>query len=356
VSSLQKLRAKIDQIDSQLVSLIEQRTQIALEIGRNKIQNRQGIYSPEREMKVYRNILNQGEGSLPAESLKAIFREIMSAALSVEKGLRVAYLGPKATFTHQASIQKFGSSVEYIPSESISDVFEEVEKGRADYGVVPIENTTEGAVTHTLDMFSDSDIKICSEVLLRIKHCLLSKIPLKNIRKVCSNPQVFGQCRTWLKNHLPHADQVEVSSTSRAAEIASREKGTAAIASQLAAAYYHLKILAQGIEDFKTNITRFLVIGRHVAKRTGQDKTSILFSIKDKVGALYEILLPFKKHHINMTKIESRPSKRKPWEYYFFVDFIGHQDDLNVKKALKILERHCVFLRILGSYPFVNKD
>lgn len=356
MNSLQKLRLKIDQIDRQLVKLIEQRTQIALEIGQNKIQNQQEIYSPEREMKVYRNILDQNKGTLMPESLKAIFREIMSAALSAEKGLRVAYLGPMATFTHQASIQKFGSSVEYLPSESISDVFHEVEQGRADYGVVPIENTTEGAVTHTLDMFSDSDIKICSEVLLKIKHSLLSKIPLKNIRKVYSNPQVFGQCRTWLKNNLPKADQIEVSSTSRAAEIASREKEAAAIASQLASSYYHLKVLAEGIEDFKTNTTRFLVIGRHVAKKTGQDKTSILFSIKDKVGALSEILSPFKKNRINMTKIESRPSKRKPWEYYFFVDFIGHQDDLNVKKALKILERHCVFLKVLGSYPFVAKD
>jgi chorismate mutase/prephenate dehydratase len=290
------------------------------------------------------------------ESLKAIFREVMSAALSIEKGIRVAYLGPMATFTHQASIQKFGSSVEYIPSESISDVFEEVEKGRADYGVVPIENTTEGAVTHTLDVFSDSDLKICSEVFLRINHSLLSNAPLKKIRKIYSNPQVFGQCRNWLKKNLPKADLIEVSSTSRAAELASSEKAAAALASRLASRYYRVKILADGIEDFKINITRFLVIGRHVAKKTGQDKTSILFSIKDKVGALYEILSPFKKYHINMTKIESRPSKKKPWEYYFFVDFLGHQDDQNVKKALKVLERHCVFLKILGSYPFLAKE
>ncbi|MBI1884198.1 MAG: prephenate dehydratase [Chlamydiae bacterium] len=351
--NLKKLRSKIDCIDRKLVALIHERTQLALDIGHQKIKQGQNIYSPEREMNVYENILAHTKDSLlPRGSLKAIFREIMSAALAVEKGLRVAYLGPMATFTHQASIQKFGASVEYVPLENISDVFFEVEKGRADYGVVPIENSTDGAVTHTLDMFIDSDLKICSEVLLKINHSLLSNSSLNQIKKVYSKPEVFGQCRLWLKEHLPHADQISASSTSRAAEVASKEKGAAALASSLAAQYYPIRIQREGVEDFQTNVTRFLIVGTHAAKRTGRDKTSILFSVRDKVGALYEMLVPFKKHHINLTKIESRPSKKKAWEYYFYIDLIGHQDDAHVKSALKSLEKHCHFLKILGSYPF----
>ncbi|MBI1869872.1 MAG: prephenate dehydratase [Chlamydiae bacterium] len=349
--NLKKLRQKIDQIDRQLVDLFNQRTQIALEIGHQKLKNQQGIYAPERELRVYKNVLEQNRGPLPPTSLKAIFREVMSAALSVEKAIRVAYLGPVATFTHQASIQKFGSSVEYLPMEGIADVFLEVEKGRADYGVVPIENSTEGAVTHTLDVLMDSDLKICSEVLLKIRHSLLSNTSIEKIIKIYSNPQVFGQCRSWLREHLSKVDQIEVSSTSRAAEMASKEKGAAALASSLATQYYPIRMLAEGIEDFQKNVTRFLVVGSHAAQRTGRDKTSILFSVRDKVGALYEMLVPFKKHRINLTKIESRPSKKKVWEYCFYIDLVGHQDDAHVKAALKSLEKHCHFLKILGSYP-----
>lgn len=350
------LRQRIDQLDRQLVDLVLQRTKIALDIGRQKALHRQGVYAPEREVNVYKNILKKANDIVKPESLKAIFREIMSTALCAEKGIRVAYLGPQATFTQQASIQKFGASVDYVPQDSISGVFAEVEKGRSDYGVVPIENTTEGAVTHTLDMFMDSELKICSEIHLRIRHSLLSNTSMGKIQRIYSNPQVFGQCRGWLKTHLPKAHQIEVSSTARAAEIASKEKNAAALGSDLACQFYPVKVLARDIEDFTTNMTRFLVMGPHVAKRTGKDKTSILFSIKDRVGALYEMLLPFKKNRINMTKIESRPSKKKAWEYYFYVDFIGHQDDPPVKKALKALERHCNFLKVLGSYPLEARD
>lgn len=354
--NLQKLRQKIDQIDQRLVHLIGERTKIAHEIGQHKAAHHQAVYAPEREKDVYEKILETNQGKILSDSLEAIFREIMSAALSAEKELHVAYLGPAATFTHQASVQKFGSSVKYLSMNSISDIFLEVEKGRADYGVVPIENSTEGAVTHTLDMFIDSELKICSEVYLPIRHFLLSKTSQDKILRVYSKTEVFGQCRVWLKEHLPKADQIEVSSTSKAAEIASQEEGAASISSRLAASSYQLKILAEGIEDYTTNITRFLVIGQHVAKKTGRDKTAILFSVKDKVGALYEVLLPFKKHFINLTKIESRPSKKKAWEYYFFVDFMGHLGDPKVSKALKDLEKHCRFLKILGSYPFVTKN
>ncbi len=354
--NLQKLRQKIDQVDQKLVDLINERTKIVLEIGKQKIKNGQEIYSPEREVSVYQNILDKNNGPLPAEALKSIFCEIMSSALAMEKELKVAYLGPKATFTHQASIQKFGSSVGYAPMDSISDIFLEVEKGRADYGVVPIENSVEGAVNHTLDVFIESELKICSEILLKINHTLLSNVELDQIQKIYSNPQVFGQCRNWLKKNLPHAEQIEVSSTSRGAEIAVKEPHAASIGNLLGAHVHGLKVLAENIEDFSSNITRFLVIGQHAAKPTGKDKTSVVFSIKDKVGALTEVLLPFKKHKINLTKIESRPSKKKAWEYYFYVDFLGHQEESSVKKTLQGLAKHCNFLKVLGSYPFMTRD
>jgi chorismate mutase/prephenate dehydratase len=226
-----------------------------------------------------------------------------------------------------------------------------VEKGRADYGVVPIENSIEGAVNHTLDMFIDSRLLICSEVYLEISHSLLSNSPKHKIRRIYSNPQVFGQCRMWLEANLPRAELVKTSSTTRAAQIASRQKNSAAIASILAARKYGLEILKTSIEDSAQNVTRFLVVGKHMPEPTRADKTSVVFSIKDKVGALHDILAPFKRNRINLTKIESRPSKLKPWDYYFFVDFHGHCGQRRVKRALKSLEKYCIFLKILGSYP-----
>jgi len=241
--------------------------------------------------------------------------------------------------------------MDYDDGGSIPEVFLEGERGAADYGVVPVENSIEGAVTHTLDMLVDSELKICSQVILNVSHNLLASCPKNKIHKVYSNPQVFGQCRIWLQKNLPDAELIDVSSTTRAAELARREKNSAAIASLLASKVYGLKVLACGIQDSLQNVTRFLVVGKNVAARTGHDKTSLLFSIKDHVGALYEMLLPFRKYGVNLTKIESRPSKKKAWEYYFFVDISGHQDDYKIKKALKELERRCTYLKILGSYP-----
>lgn len=349
---LKKMRESINSIDARLIKLINDRTRIALEIGKLKLKNNQDIYAPEREKEVYERICGDNKGPLKNESLQAIYREIMSGALSLEKELVIAYLGPQATFTHQAALSKFGSSVKYISVRNITDVFTEVEKGYADYGVVPIENSTEGIITHTLDMFVDSDLKIYSEVYLEIKHNVMGRAEdLTKIRKIYSKAEVFGQCRTWLQANLPNVELAEVSSTTKAAQLAREEESAAAIASRLASTVYGLNIVAEGIEDSTHNITRFLVIGRRYSKRTGDDKTSIMFSAKDKVGALYESLMPFRKNKINLTKIESRPSKRKAWEYYFFVDFIGHCEDAKVKKALLELSKAVHFVKTLGSYP-----
>jgi chorismate mutase/prephenate dehydratase len=260
-------------------------------------------------------------------------------------------MGPEASFSNLAALKRFGSQVKYVACPGIPDVFLEVEKDVADYGVVPVENSIEGAVTHTLDMLVDSDLKICSQIILDVAHNLLANCPKDKIRRVYSNPQVLGQCRLWLQENLPHIEQIEVSSTTRAAQIAGKEKNSACIASLLAGKVYKLNMIARDIEDSPHNITRFFVVGKNEAGKTGHDKTSILFSIKDKVGALHDMLLPFKKYKINLTKIESRPSKKRAWDYYFFVDLEGHKQEPRVQKALQELENKCKFLKILGSYP-----
>ena len=349
--NLKELRQKIDSLDQKIVQLLNDRTRLVLEIGKLKSTEGQAAYAPDRESEIYKKIEAMAKGPLPEESLKSIYREVMSAALALERALTIAYLGPEATFTHLASISKFGSSVDYIPAGTISEVFQEVDQKRADYGVIPIENSIEGAVSHSLDRFIDSDLKICSEIYFEISHHLLSNSPLKEIRRVYSNPQVFGQCRIWLESHLPRVELIDTSSTTQAAQRAQREDGAAAIASKLAATLYNLPILASGIEDLAHNMTRFLVIGRQIPPATGKDKTSIVVSIKDKVGALYEMLAPIRRHRINMTKIESRPSKKKAWDYYFFIDFEGHVQTPKVKKMLEELENRVKFLKILGSYP-----
>ncbi|MCX5715822.1 MAG: prephenate dehydratase [Candidatus Omnitrophica bacterium] len=338
---LMSLRKQIDKIDKTIVEALNKRTALSLKIGKIK--------------STYQKVVSGNRGPLPDESIKAVYREIMSGALGLEGPVRVAYLGPAATFTHLASIKKFGNSVKHIPVNSITEVFSEVEKGRADYGVVPIENTTEGAVSHTLDMFIESDLKICSEVSLEISHNLLGN-GKGRIRKVYSKPEVFGQCRVWLEANLPNIELIEVSSTARAALIAKKEKGAACIASSLAAECYGLKVLAKSIEDYSHNMTRFLVIGRTEPQPTKRDKTSIMFSIRDKIGALHDMLVPFRRNGINLTKIESRPSKKKAWDYYFFVDMIGHHKDPKIKKALQGLERQARFLKILGSYPIGKNE
>jgi chorismate mutase/prephenate dehydratase len=349
--SLDKLRKKIDSLDSKLIKLLNLRAKATKEIGKIKIDTGKSIYNPEREMDVLRKVTSSNNGPLKNRAVEAIYREIMSAGLSLEKVLKIAYMGPQASFSNLAALKRFGSQMNYIPCGGIAEVFSEVERQAADYGVIPVENSIEGAITHTLDMLVDSDLKICSQVNLDVSHNLLANCAKNKIRKVYSNPQVFGQCRIWLQKNLPNVELIDVSSTTRAVQIAKKEKNSAAIASLLASKVYGLKVVTADIQDSLHNITRFLVVGKNVAKKTGHDKTSLLFSIKDKVGALYEMLLPFRKFGVNLTKIESRPSKKKAWEYYFFVDICGHKDDLKIQKALNELERKCNYLKILGSYP-----
>ncbi|MFH0731950.1 MAG: prephenate dehydratase [Candidatus Omnitrophota bacterium] len=349
---LEKIRQKIDKIDLEIVKLLSQRAGLTLEIGKVKSKDKKPVFSPDREKIVYQRIKKANKGPLPNTTLEAIYREVMSGSLSLQNPPEIAYMGPEATFTHIAALKKFGKSLKYVECDSISDVFTEVERGRANYGVVPIENSTEGAVNHTLDMLVDSDLKICSEVYLSIEHYLLSKTKkISYITKVYSHQQVLAQCRIWLEKNLPCAKLIPVSSTTAAAWLYANKQGSAAIASKLAAEKYKLNMLARSIEDSTHNITRFLIIGKQEAEPTNNDKTSIVFSMKDKAGALHDVLVPFKKRNINLTKIESRPSKKKAWKYYFFVDMEGHIKDAKIAQALKELQRHCNFYRLLGSYP-----
>lgn len=348
---IKKERRAIDALDKKIINLLNKRANISKKIGSVKRKLNKSIYAPDREKEILGNIKKINKGPVSNESLVSIYREIMSSSFSLEKPLVIAYLGPKATFTNLAALHKFGPKVSYNACESITEVFLDVERGNSDYGVVPIENSIEGAVTHTLDMFMDSDLKICAEIILDISHNLLGKSKIDKVKRTYSNPQVFGQCRIWLQVNLPRTELIEVSSTTKAAQIASQEKNSACIASTLAAKVYGLKIIAKEIEDSPHNITRFLVISQNEIPRSSDDKTSIMFSIKDKVGALHDILIPFKKNKINLTKIESRPSKRKAWDYYFYLDLSGHQSEAKVKKALKELEVKCKFIKVLGSYP-----
>jgi len=348
---INKLRGEIDKIDSQLIELLNKRAEMVLEIARIKEKEGRSYYSPGREKIVIDRLLALNRGPLPGRELKEILKTILTCFVSLQRKLRIVYFGPPATFTHLAAIRNFGHNAEYIPARNIREIFAMVEKGKADYGVVPVENSTEGVVSHTLDMFLDSDLKICAEVILEVAHYLLGKGKLEDLKKLYSHPQAIAQCRIWLEEHLPWVKIYETESTAKAAQLASQEEGACAIASEIAAALYGLEVLEDHIEDSPHNYTRFLVISRDYAERSGQDKTSILFSIKDRVGALYDMLAPFRKYGINLTKIESRPTKKKAWEYVFFVDFLGHRDDEAVKKALSELEKECFFLKILGSYP-----
>ena len=344
-------RQAIDHLDSQIVTLLNERTRHVLAIGDIKLKAGEEIYAPHRERAVFERICERNAGPMTNEQLRAVYREIMSSALALEKTMTIAYFGPEATFTHQAAIQKFGSSLNYSAQKTIGDVFAEVGKRTADYGVVPVENSTEGVVTHTLDMFVDSDLKIVSQIVLRIQQCLMSNAPRAKIKKLFVHPQSLAQCRGWLVKNLPRVEIVETSSNARSAELAAKEKFAAALGGALAAAKYGLKILAQDIQDNSVNVTRFIVLGRQCSPPTGDDRTSLMVSVSDKVGALHEAIAAFRRYKINLTKIESRPSKRKAWEYFFFIDCDGHFQDAKVTKAIKLLGEHCNFVKILGSYP-----
>ncbi len=352
MKELEKLRHEIDRIDSEIVRLLNERAKAAIGIGKIKKEEKMAAHVPQREREIFERLEKENQGPFPNEAIRVVFREIMSASLSLEQPLRVAYLGPKATFTYLACMKQFGVFANYIPVNSIKEVFTEVERGLADYGVVPIENSTEGVVNHTLDMFIDSNLKITSEILQEVSHHLLSLTGnLADIKCVYSHPQPIAQCSGWIEKNLIHIPVVEVSSTARAAEMCTEDPSAAAIASELAAQLYGLKIIRSHIEDYSSNFTRFLVIAKNHVQKSGKDKTSVMFSIKDKVGALYSCLKIFTDCGISLTKIESRPSRKKMWEYIFFIDIEGHIEDEKIKKALEGLEQQCTFLKVLGSYP-----
>jgi len=351
---LSDYRKEIDRIDDEILRLLNERSKSVIEIGKLKKQKDAdaNLHTPAREAAIIDRLMRQSRGPFPTEAIRSVYREIMSASLSLEGPQKVAYLGPRATFTHMACMQKFGSSAQYVPVTSIKDVFSEVERGRAHFGVVPIENTTEGVVNHTLDMFVDSNLLIYGEVLQEVSHHLLSKSGVVDeMTKIYSHPHAIAQCRNWLETNLPHVLVSEVASTARAAEICADDPSAGAIASELAAQLYGLKVIESRIEDNMNNFTRFLVLSQKPPERTGKDKTSLMLSVKDKVGALYDLLRPFASHGLNMTKIESRPSRRKAWEYIFFVDVEGHMEEERVKKAIEEIKGRCLFMKVLGSYP-----
>lgn len=352
MKELEKLRKEIDEIDDRILKLLNDRSNIVLDIAHIKRNENARFYSPERERQILERLTSLNKGPFPNETLKVIYREILSASLSLEEPLKVACLGPLATFTHLAALRHFGSSASFVPVISIKEVFDAVGTGKAEFGVVPIENSNEGVITYTLDLFMDYDLKVSAEIMLEITHNLLSKSGDRTkIEKIYSFSPPTAQCRRWLQSNMSGIPIIEATSTANAAELAARDDEAAAIASELAAEIYDLKFVERSIEDNKHNFTRFLVISKDFPKKSGKDKTSIMFSIKDKPGALYNILEPFKKAKINLTKIESRPSKRRAWEYIFFVDMEGHVEDRRLRKAIENLKENCLYLKVLGSYP-----
>jgi chorismate mutase / prephenate dehydratase len=353
---LDEVRAQIDSIDEKIHNLINDRARLAQLVGISKSRDGHTVdfYRPEREAQVLRMARERNNGPLRDEEVLRLFREIMSACLAQQEPLKVAFLGPEGTFTQTAVLGHFGHSVRALPLASIDEVFHEVEAANADFGVVPIENSTEGTVNHTLDRFLLSPLKICGEVELRIHHNLMGLMnSLGRIVRVCSHPQSLAQCRAWLDEHLPNVEQIPVSSNAEGARRARDEKGTAAIAGQTAAEVYGLKVLAAEIEDRSDNTTRFLVLGRKLFTPSGEDRTTLLVSVShtDAPGALSRLLEPLARYRISMTRIESRPSHRRKWDYVFFIDFEGHADEPHVAKALAELKKRSSLFRVLGSYP-----
>ena len=352
IESVDALRKRIDQVDEKIVALLNQRAALAQRIGASKQRGKEEIYAPSREKQILQRISRLNRGPFSDQTVHAIYRELLSACRSLEAPVRVAYFGPEGTFTHMAARKNFGSLATFLPAASIGAVFQELTQGRADYGVVPIENSTEGVVTHTLDMLVEMETRICAEVFLEVHLSLLSQSGRReDVRRIVSHPQPLAQCRSWLANHFAGVPVEELGSTAQAARAAAAEADVAAIASDLAREIYELQAVQANIEDQTNNTTRFLVIGKQNAKPSGGDKTSIVCSVKDEIGILHHMLEPFAKNKINLTKIESRPLKNKPWEYLFFLDFGGHIQERKIQRALAQLQRSCVFVKVLGSYP-----
>lgn len=351
-TDLSKLRHEIDALDDQIIELLNARAQCAIQVGKIKEVHAQRAYVPERERQVLDRLVKKSNGPLMPDSLRQIYKEVISASLALESPLEVSFLGPEATFTHEATKRHFGMSARLAARRTIPEVFEDVERDRSDYGVVPIENSTEGVVSHTLDSFVTSDLLISAEILLSVSHHLLNRNgTLGGITKVYSHPQALAQCRTWLAQNLPGVPLIDVSSTARAAQLAAEDSSAAAIASDLAASMYNLQIASSHLEDLKSNMTRFLVLGTEEAAPSGQDRTSVMFSLKNAPGILYTALAPFGRNGVDLSRIESRPSRKRAWEYVFFVDVEGHRLDSAVTEAIEELSEASVFMKVLGSYP-----
>jgi chorismate mutase/prephenate dehydratase len=352
---LGEIRVIIDDLDERIQELITRRAEAAQEVAKIKLRHdpKAQFYRPEREAEVLRSVKQRNQGPLDNETMARLFREIMSACLALEQTLEVAFLGPEGTFTQAAALKHFGHSVHTVPMSSIPDVFRDVESGSCQFGVVPVENSTEGVISHTLDMFMNSPLKICGEVMLRIHHHLISKgSSLASIERVFSHQQSLAQCRGWLDRNLPHAERIALGSNAEAALQAQQDPRSAAIAGEAAAAIYDLARLVENIEDEPDNTTRFLVIGKNDAQlSSGKDKTSLLIACRNEAGGLHALLTPLAEHGISMNRIESRPSRTSLWEYVFFVDVHGHKTDAKVVEALAALEEKTRFLKILGSYP-----
>jgi len=347
-----RLRGQIDELDAKIVELLGQRAAHAKEIGRLKRLKGMPAYDASREQALMSALVSGNKGPLSDSALRNVFTEIVSACRALQQPTRISFLGPAATFTHLAAIDYFGQSCDFLPRESIVDVFRDVQSGHGDFGVVPVENSTEGPVGLTLDQLSDSHLRICGEVFLRISHALMSRHGnLADIRQIVSHPQALAQCLGWLSRNLPGRPMVQMSSTAVAARRASEEEGTAAVGNEMLARLYGLSTLARDIQDRAVNVTRFLVLGHEECEPTGRDRTSILFAVPHHPGALLQALNPFSEHAINISRIESRPSKDTPWEYVFFADIEGHVADGEVAATLEIVSRFVTRLKILGSYP-----
>ncbi len=347
---LTELRQQIDELDRQIVELLNKRAEVVVKVGKAKKAGGAPTYAPEREHTVLQRIAEFNKGPLPQVTLQSIYRELMSGSFALEKPLRIAYLGPAGSFSQMAAEHKFGASVEYLPLADIRAIFDEVAHSHCDLGLVPIENTVGGGVIDTLDSFIGAHVYICGEVILEIHHNLLANCGPDQITAIASKPEVFAQCRKWIST-FEQVEQIPVASTSKAAEMAASQEGLAAIGSSLAAEHYNLKIIFENIEDNPKNMTRFFVISTTPAKRTGKDKTSIVFSTAHRAGALVKVLNVLASHAINLTNIVTRPSMRQNWEYFFFVDAEGHCEDPNFVEALDEARDHCGELHVLGSFP-----
>ncbi|MDR2875179.1 MAG: prephenate dehydratase [Methylobacillus sp.] len=349
-NDLKKLRDQIDAIDDQMLALVSERARIARAIG--QVKGDAAVLRPEREAQVLRRMQTNNPGPLSAESVARLYTEIMSHCRALEAPVAVAYLGPAGTFSEAAVLKRFGHASNGVACASIDEVFRATETGQADYGVVPVENSTEGAIGRTLDLLLQSPLKICGEVMLPVHQCLLSSVAdMKNIRRVYSHPQSLAQCQSWLNANLPNAERVAVASNAEAARLAAEQPGSAAVAGRQAAERFALPVLAANIEDDARNTTRFLVIGDQEVAPSGRDKTSLVMSTANRPGAVHDLLVPLAKHGVSMTKLESRPARSGLWEYAFFVDIEGHQQDTKVATALTELQQAAAFLKVLGSYP-----